>query len=305
MLGDSIASMQNRMFSVFLIILIPPIVMNSVVPKFYINRALWEAREYPSRIYGWVAFCTANIVCEIPAAIFTSVIYFVLWYFPVGFPVESSRSGYVFLMTMLFYLFMSSWGQWICAFAPSFTVISNLLPFFFLMVNLFNGIVQPYDAYPVFWKYWMYYVNPTTWWMRGVLSAVLPPVSVVCSDAESTHFNPPPDQTCGAYAGDFVRKAGVGYLSNPDATQDCMYCPVSNGTEYMRTLNVHDDDMWKCFGIFLAFVIINWALVYFFIYTVRVKRWSFGMGFVFGGIGKGFTALKGAVTGKGEKGEEA
>ena len=297
--------MQNRMFSVFLIILIPPIVMNSIVPKFYQNRSLWEAREYPSRIYGWFAFCTANVVCEIPAAIVTSVIYWVLWYYPAGLPTDSSSSGYVFLMTMLFYLFMSSWGQWICAFAPSFTVISNVLPFFFVMVNLFNGIMRPYEAYPVFWKYWLYYVNPTTWWMRGVLSTILPSVQISCADNEATHFDPPPGQTCGEYAGEFVRAAGAGYLSNADASADCMYCPFADGREYMATLNVQDGDKWRCFGIFLAFVIINWALVYFFVYTVRVRRWSFGMGLLFGGVGKVVDGIKGVVSGKKGEGEKA
>ncbi|KAE8148001.1 ABC-2 type transporter-domain-containing protein [Aspergillus avenaceus] len=286
MLDDSIGSMQNRMFSIFLIILIPPIVLNSVVPKFYINRALWEAREYPSRIYGWVAFCTANVVCEIPMAIVSGLIYWLLWYYPVGFPTDSSTAGYVFLMSILFYLFQASWGQWICAFAPSFTVISNVLPFFFVMVNLFNGIVRPYSDYPVFWKYWMYYVNPVTWWLRGVISSVFPSVQINCASKEATHFNPPPGSTCQQYAGNFVSKiAGVGYLINPDATEDCQYCPFANGTEYMHTLNVHDGDKWRCFGIFLAFVIINWFLVYFFVYTVRVKGWSFGTGYLFGAIG--------------------
>ena len=60
---------------------------------------------------------------------------------------------------LLFWLFISSWGQWICAFAPSFTVISNVLPFFFVMFGLFNGVVRPYATLPVFWKYWMYYVK--------------------------------------------------------------------------------------------------------------------------------------------------
>lgn len=286
MLPNTVASMQDRMFSVFLIILIPPIVMNSVVPKFYINRALWEAREYPSRIYGWIAFCTANVVCEIPAAIVTGLVYWLLWYYPVGLPTDSSTAGYVFLMSMLFFLFQASWGQWICAFAPSFTVISNVLPFFFVMVNLFNGIVRPYAAYPVFWKYWMYYVNPVTWWLRGVLSSVLPSVQIQCADQEVTRFNPPPGETCAAYAGNFVKNlAKTGYLVNPQATQDCQYCPFRDGSEYMRKLNVHADDKWRCFGIFLAFVIINWMLVYFFIYTVRVKGWSFGLGYVFGFAG--------------------
>jgi len=294
MLDNSVASMQNRMFSIFLIILIPPIVLNSVVPKFYINRALWEAREYPSRIYGWVAFCTANVVCEIPAAIVTSLIYWLLWYYPVGFPTDSSSAGYVFLMSMLFFLFQASWGQWICAFAPSFTVISNVLPFFFVMVNLFNGIVRPYSDYPVFWKYWMYYLNPTTWWMRGVISTTFPSVKIQCDSSEATHFNPPPGQTCIQYAGTFVNEiAKAGYLLDENATSDCAYCPYDNGSQYMKNLNVHEGDKWRCFGIFLAFVIVNWFLVYFFIYTVRVRGWSFGLGYVFGFAGLCIDKVKG------------
>ncbi|OQE43412.1 hypothetical protein PENCOP_c003G07407 [Penicillium coprophilum] len=301
MLSNTVASMQDRMFSVFLIILIPPIVLNSIVPKFYINRALWEAREYPSRIYGWFAFCTANVVCEIPAAIISGLIYWLLWYYPVGFPTDSSNAGYVFLMTILFFLFQASWGQWVCAFAPSFTVISNVLPFFFVMVNLFNGIVRPYADYPVFWKYWMYYVNPVTWWLRGVLSAVLPQVKIECTSLEATHFNPPSGQTCDAYAGDFVDSAKVGYLVNPKATADCQYCPFTDGAQYMANLNVHNDDKWKCFGIFLAFVIINWALVYFFIYTVRVRGWSFGLASVFGMGGLIIDRVKGLFKGKADE----
>jgi ABC-type multidrug transport system ATPase subunit len=301
MLPTTVASMQDRMFSVFLIILIPPIIMNSVVPKFYINRALWEAREYPSRIYGWVAFATANVVCEIPAAIVTGLVYWLLWYYPVGLPTDSSTAGYVFLMSMLFFLFQASWGQWICAFAPSFTVISNVLPFFFVMVNLFNGIVRPYAAYPVFWKYWMYYVNPVTWWLRGVLSAVLPDVQIECATLETTRFDPPPGQTCQQYAGNFVNQiAKAGYLVNGSATQDCQYCPYTTGDEYMANLNVHRDDKWRCFGIFLAFVIINWMLVYFFVYTVRVRGWSFGFGYVFGLAGMLIEGVKGLFKRKGK-----
>jgi ATP-binding cassette subfamily G (WHITE) protein 2 (SNQ2) len=57
-LGNTIGDLQNRMFTSFLILLIPPTIVNAVVPKFYQNMALWQARELPSRIYGWVAFCT-------------------------------------------------------------------------------------------------------------------------------------------------------------------------------------------------------------------------------------------------------
>jgi ATP-binding cassette subfamily G (WHITE) protein 2 (SNQ2) len=114
-LGNTIADMQNRMFTLFLIILIPPTIVNGVVPKFYQNRAIWEVRELPSKIYGWQAFCTASIVAEIPIAIVGASIYWALWYWPTGLPTDSSTAGYVYLMTVLFVrtpsLFPSWWAK--------------------------------------------------------------------------------------------------------------------------------------------------------------------------------------------------
>ena len=285
-LGNTVADMQDRMFTAFLIVTIPPTVVNSVVPKFYQNRALWEARELPSRIYSWPAFCTANIITELPIATVSAVLYFVIWYFPSGLPYESSVAGYVFLMTLMFYWFMSSWGQWICAFAPSFTVISNTLPFFFVMTTIFNGVIRPYTQIPVFWRYWMYYVNPTTWWIAGVLGATLHDQPVQCQETELAHFNPPPGMTCQQYAGDFVTSAGQGYLSNPGATSNCGYCQYSTGDNYLSSLNINAEDKWRNFGIFMAYVVANWFLVYFFIYTTRIKGWTFGFGPLFDGLGK-------------------
>lgn len=279
------------MFTSFLILTIPPTIVNAVVPKFFTNMALWQAREYPSRIYGWFAFTTAQVVAEIPSAIVGSVLYWLLWYWPTGLPAESSVSGYVFLMTMLFFLFQASWGQWICAFAPSFTVISNVLPFFFVMFSLFNGVVRPYSALPVFWRYWMYYVNPSTYWIGGVLAATLSGISVECTSDETAHFNAPPGQTCGSYAGAFAESAG-GKLLNPSATQDCQYCQYSVGDQYLAGLNINPGDKWRDFGIFFMFVCTNYMLVYFFIYTVRVKGWGFGFGYLFGGLGKMVNVIK-------------
>jgi len=294
-LGNTVQDMQNRMFTSFLIILIPPTIVNGVVPKFFQNLSLWEARENPSRIYNWVAFCTASVVTEIPISIIGAVIYWLLWYYPTGLPTDSSTAGYVFFMVMLFFLFQASWGQWICAFAPSFTVISNVLPFFFVMFGLFNGVVRPYSMIPVFWRYWLYYLIPSTYWIGGVIAATLRNIPVICGPGEAAYFNPPPGQTCQQYAGAFAANAGAGYLTNPGATSNCGYCPYSNGVEYMAVLNVVPSDKWKYLGIFTGFVFSNWALVYFFIYTVRVRGWSFGMSTIFGTLGKGADIIEEGV----------
>lgn len=186
---------------------------------------------------------------------------------------------------------MSSWGQWICAFGPNLTVINDVLPFFFVMVSLSNGAMRPYSMLPVFWRYRMYYVNPSTWWISGVLAATLNGVPVECSSAETASFDVPLGQTCGSYAGEFARTAG-GYLVDPDATAACQYCAYSMGDQYLSSLNIAAGENRRNFGIFIAFVVSNWALVYF-VYTVRVRGWSFGLGWLFGNFGKGVDRVKG------------
>ena len=71
----------------------------------------------------------------------------------------------------------------------------------------------------------------------------------------------------------------------PDATQNCMMCPYSNADQYMATLNLRPSEAWRDMGIFLVFTATHYMLVYFFIYTVRVKGWSFGFGALFRGLG--------------------
>ncbi|KAM0334541.1 hypothetical protein ACHAQA_001571 [Verticillium albo-atrum] len=301
-LGNSIQDMQNRMFTCFLMITIPPTIVNAVVPKLYNNMAIWQARELPSRVYGWQAFCTANILVEIPGAIVSAILYWVLWYWPTGLPTESSVSGYVFLMTLLMFLFMQSWGQWICAFAPSFTVISNVLPFFFVMFGLFNGVVRPWSQFPAFWRYWMYYVNPSTYWISGILAATIAEQPVACLPAETASFDTPPGQSCREYAGDFVDNRG-GYLLDPDATSACQYCPYSSGNQFLAGLNIDVGDKWRNFGIFLAFCVSNWMLVYFFIYTIRIRGWSFGFGKLFGALGALVRKLRGIFTWEEKRGQ--
>ena len=283
--GNSLAALQYRLFAPFLIILIPPVVINSVVPKFYQGRALWEAREFPSRIYGWVAFCTAEILAEIPAAIIGGIIYWALYFWGVYHNPTSLQSGYTLLMTILWFLFQASFGQWLTAFAPNFTVISNVLPMFFVQIAMFNGIMRAYPTLPAIWKYFIYYVNPASYWLQGMLAATVSGVPVRCDQSELTLFNPPPGQTCGQYAGHLVAGMGSGYLTNPDANSSCGYCQYATGDEYLATVNVQHSYMWRDFGIFLAFCISNWALIYLFIYTVRVKGWSYGFGPAFGLIG--------------------
>lgn len=113
-LGNTEADMQYRIFSSFLVLIIVPEFINACAMMFDDNRNIWLGREYPSRIYGWVAFTSANVLVEIPFALAGAVVFYVLFYFLVGFPL-GVPAVYTFLMMLMFHLFSTSWGQWIAA----------------------------------------------------------------------------------------------------------------------------------------------------------------------------------------------
>ena len=82
-----------------------------------------------------------------------------------------------------------------------------------------------------------------------------------------------------------------------------MYCLYRSGDQYLASLNIRPDEKWRNFGIFLAFCVSNWALVYFFIYTVRIKGWSFGFGALFGAVEKAARVVKNLFKRKEQKSE--
>ena len=118
-------------------------------------------------------------------------------------------------------------------------IAATLMPFFIIMCELFNGVLRPHNQMPAFWKYTMYYVTPFTYWIGGVLTAVLHGAPVKCEASELTLFVSPSNITCGEYAGPWLAEKGVGYLSNPDSTGTCGYCEYSFGDD----VSDHSDKM--------------------------------------------------------------
>lgn len=113
-IGNSTTDLQSKAFSCFLVLMLVPEFINAISMRFILNRDIWLAREGPSGVYSWIAFATAQIISEIPYAIVGGVIFYALYYFMVGLPLGFA-AGYSFLMFFLFFLFATSWGQWIAA----------------------------------------------------------------------------------------------------------------------------------------------------------------------------------------------
>lgn len=72
------------MFAIFMLLTIFGQLSQQILPLFVTQRALYEARERPSKTYSWKAFIISNIVVELPWNFLAGVIIFFCWYYPIG-----------------------------------------------------------------------------------------------------------------------------------------------------------------------------------------------------------------------------
>lgn len=80
----------------------------------------------------------------------------------------------------------------------------------------FCGIVIPYAQINVFWRYWLYWLDPFTYLIGGLLGEVLWGNPVHCGENEWVKIEVPSKQTCGSYMNAFIE------------TVICTWCRLNN-----------------------------------------------------------------------------
>ncbi|KAK6837992.1 hypothetical protein PG987_006273 [Apiospora arundinis] len=263
MIGNGSFELQLRLMAVFNFVFVAPGCINQLQPLFIKNRDLFETREKKSKAYHWLAFISAQLLSEIPVLIVCATVYFGCWYFTAGFPVKASRSGQVYLEMVLYEFLYTSIGQAIAAYSPSevFAALANPV---FIGAGLINfcGVVVPYSQIQAFWRYWIYWLDPFTYLIGGLLEPVVWDVKVQCKPNELTKIPVPPNSTCGTYLADFLSASG-GYVVDPSAVDTCEYCAYTSGADYLRTMNINESYYgWRDVGITALFCISSYGLVF-------------------------------------------
>ena len=83
---------------------------NQIQVPFLDLRNIYTIRERPSRMYSWTALITAQYLTELPWNILGSSIFFLCWFFTVGFPTD--RAGYTYFMIgLIFPAYYTSIGK--------------------------------------------------------------------------------------------------------------------------------------------------------------------------------------------------
>jgi ABC-type multidrug transport system permease subunit len=191
------------------------------------------------------------------------VLYFLCWYYCVKLPYESNRAGSTFFIMLVYEFIYTGIGQTIAAIAPNATFAALVNPMVISILVLFCGVFVPYTQMNVFWKYWLYYLNPFNYVVSGMLTFGIWDNNVICNPDEYARFDPL-NGTCAEYLKDYV--AGPGWainIANPDATADCRVCQFRDGSDFLTTLNInHYYHGWRDAGISVIFAISGYALVF-------------------------------------------
>lgn len=156
--------LQDAIFSIFMIMTIFTSLVQQIMPRFILQRDLYEVRERPSKAYSWKAFLMANIIVEIPYQILLGIMVFASYYYPIytkgGIP-SSERQGLVLLLIIQFFVFASTFAHMLIAALPDAETAGNIGTLMFSLTLTFNGVFQPPKALPGFWIF-MYRVSPLT-----------------------------------------------------------------------------------------------------------------------------------------------
>ncbi|KAL2818268.1 ABC-2 type transporter-domain-containing protein [Aspergillus granulosus] len=264
---------QDVLFSAFMLTSIFSTLVQQIMPKFVVQRSLYEVRERPSKAYSWAAFIIANVLVEVPWQILAGIVSWACYYFPVyGANQAPHRQGLMLIFVIQFYIFTSTFASLIISALPDAETGGTIATLMFMLTLVFNGVMQPPNALPGFWIF-MYRVSPLTYLIAGLTATGLHARGIECSTEEMNVFNPPSGQTCGEYMASYLQFA-PGTLINPSATQGCEYCSLNNADQYLASSNIYYSERWRNWGIgwaYIGFNILGTVLLY---YGFRVRHWN-------------------------------
>ncbi|KAG0701470.1 ABC-2 type transporter-domain-containing protein [Suillus ampliporus] len=269
--NDSLQGTQDKLFSVTLTLVLCIPLVHQLMAVYLDIRTVYEIRERPSRMYNWTALVLSQLVVEIPWNIASSTMFFVCWYWTVGF--LGDRAGYTFLMfSVAFPLFYTTIGHAIASMAPSAPVASLYYTSLSVFIMIFDGVIQPF--FELNWWRWMYRVSPFTYIIQGLLGQAIGGTPISCASRELVSVNPPKGLTCDKYMGPFMEFAG-GYLTNPDASEGCQYCPYETADDYMYSIfSIKYSYHWRNIGIVFGYVLFNIFAMFWFTYFMRIRTVS-------------------------------
>ncbi|KAF8753310.1 ABC transporter [Rhizoctonia solani] len=191
--NDSIQGSQNKLFAMF---------MCKPVSVTVFGKLMRTITQLPSP----ASLSNQLQLVELPYNILGSSLYFLCWYWTVGYSSVADRAGYTFmLLCIAFPLYYTTFSQAVAAMAPNVMIGGLLFSFFFSFTMNFNGVLQPYSQLIPSGS--GYRLSPLTYLIEGLLVNGIGKMDLTCSPTEIQTIVPPSGQTCSSYMNQYITAA--------------------------------------------------------------------------------------------------
>ena len=275
--ANSMQGLQNQMLSIFMLFVVMTTLSQQYVPMFVTQRDLYEARERPAKTFSWFAFILAQITAEIPYQVVAAAISFFTWYYPVGMyrnagDATAQRGALMWIVMTLMFIYSSTLAQLCISFNQLADNAANGISLLITISMTFCGVIATKDFMPRFWVF-LYRFNPFTYLVSAMLSIGVGNSHVRCAENEYLHFptEQPGIQKCKDYMGAYMSIAG-GYLTNPEATDNCQFCQMNLTNQYLQRLNISINNFGRDTGVFIGFIAFNMIFTVLLYWLFRVPK---------------------------------
>ena len=161
-INGAVFSIAAIFYSVFLFV-IP--MQASVVPLIEDRAVLY--RETVSGLYNHLSYAMALLIVDLPGHVLNALLYYLLFYFSVGFDLSADRMGYFFLMIFMANWLLSSIGQMFAFLSPNAETANGLAGLSVILSVLLMGFLISVFAMPEAWR-WAYWANSLHYVLQGL-----------------------------------------------------------------------------------------------------------------------------------------
>lgn len=142
---------------------------SAVLPFVTTERNVLYREKFAGMYSSW-AYSLAQVIIELPYTLIQTLVFVIISYPMVGYIWSAYKVFWYFyamFCTLLYYHYL---GILLVALTPNVQVATILASSFFTILNLFSGFPIPQPRIPGWWV-WLYYLTPTSWTLKGLLTS--------------------------------------------------------------------------------------------------------------------------------------
>ncbi|PSS36226.1 ABC transporter G family member 32 like [Actinidia chinensis var. chinensis] len=167
---DTQQEIFNAMGSMYAAVLFIGVTNGTAVQPVVSVERFVSYRERAAGMYSALPFAFAQVAIEFPYVLAQTLIYCTIFYCMASFEWNAWKFiWYTFFMyfTVLYFTF---YGMMTTAITPNHNVATIIAAPFYMLWNLFSGLMIPHKSIPIWWR-WYYWANPVAWSLYGLLAS--------------------------------------------------------------------------------------------------------------------------------------